>query len=223
MSTRSNIIIKKAGQDSQRFVYHHCDGYFEGVGFEIRDNIIPKYIKKYKEFSVNDLFVELTDYDSQYEKTDAIHGDIEYLYILEVIEPDHLVFKCLDVPCFDKYDYEKEENCGVIYEEHIYMNGSRMRAIDKCTEGEEEDDYDDSPDKEYVEDYESTKEFPNVEEATEVIDDAKNSLESIGKRNMLVSQVVKANYTPYMTEESFTQVLKDFYDIIILKAKLNII
>ena len=40
---------------------------------------------------------------------------------------------------------------------------------------------------------------------------------------MLVSQVVKANYTPYMTEESFTQVLKDFYDIIILKTKLNIV
>ena len=221
MSTRSNIIIKKAGQDSQRFVYHHCDGYFEGVGFEIRDNIIPKYIKKYKEFSVNDLFVELTDYDSQYEKTDAIHGDIEYLYILEVIEPDHLIFKCLDVPCFDKYDYEKEENCGVIYEEHIYMNGTKMKVIDKCTDDTETEN-DDSIDKEYSEDY-SNEEFPNVEEAAEVIDDAKNSLESIDKRNMLVSQVVKANYTPYMTEESFTQILKDFYDIIVLKAKLNIV
>lgn len=221
MSTRSNIIIKKNGQDSQRFVYHHCDGYFEGVGFEIRNNIIPKYIKKYKEFSVNDLFVELTDYDSQYQKTDAIHGDIEYLYILEVIEPDHLVFKCLDVPGFDKYDYEKEENCTLIYFEHFYMNGIKMKVIDKCT-SDTETENDDSIDKEYSENY-SNEEFPNVEEATEVIDDAKNSLESIDKRNMLVSQVVNANYEPYMTKNTFTQILKDFYDVIILKAKLNII
>lgn len=180
-------------------------------------------MKDYKEFSVNDLLVELTDYDSQYQETDAIHGDIEYLYMLEVKDPKHLIFKCWDVPCFGEYNFEKNENCEVIYEEHIYMNGSRMRVIDKCTEGEEKDDYDDSPDKEYAEDYESTEEFPDVEEAAEVIDDAKGLLESIGKRNMLVSQVVKANYTPYMTEESFTQVLKDFYDIIILKTKLNIV
>lgn len=223
MSTRSNIIIKESGKNSQRYVYHHCDGYFEGVGLEIKDKILPKYMKDYKEFSVNDLLVELTDYDSQYQETDAIHGDIEYLYMLEVKDPKHLIFKCWDVPCFGEYNFEKNENCEVIYEEHIYMNGSRMRVIDKCTEGEEKDDYDDSPDKEYAEDYESTEEFPDVEEAAEVIDDAKGLLESIGKRNMLVSQVVKANYTPYMTEESFTQVLKDFYDIIILKTKLNIV
>ena len=221
MSTRSNIIIKKTGQNSQRFVYHHCDGYFEGVGFEIRDNIIPKYIKKYKEFSVNDLFVELTDYDSQYQKTDAIHGDIEYLYILEVTEPDHLVFKCLDVPGFDKYAYDKDENCTLIYFEHFYMNGTNMKVIDKCTDDTETENGD-SIDKEYTEDY-SNEEFPNVEEAAEVIDDAKNSLESIDKRNMLVSQVVNANYEPYMTKNTFTQILKDFYDVIILKAKLNIV
>ena len=96
-----------------------------------------------------------------------------------------------------------------------------MKVIDKCTADTETGD-DDSIDKEYSEDY-SNEEFPNVEEAAEVIDDAKNSLESIDKRNMLVSQIVKANYEPYMTEYAFTQILKDFYDIIILKVKLNII
>ena len=127
----------------------------------------------------------------------------------------------MDVPCFDKYDYEKEENCTLIYFEHFYMNGTKMKVIDKCT-ADIETENDDSIGKEYAEDY-SNEEFSNVEEATEVIDDAKNSLESIDKRNMLVSQVVKANYEPYMTEYAFTQILKDFYDIIVLKTKLNII
>lgn len=183
-------------------------------------------MKDYKEFSVNDLWVELADYDPQYQETDAIHGDIEYLYMLEVKEPNHLIFKCWDVPCFGEYDFEKNENCEVIYEEHIYMNGARMKKIDKCTEGEDEED-EESEDYEEVTgtlpDINDNVEVIDVEGASEVIDDAKNSLESIGKRNMLVSQVVKANYSPYMTEEIFTQILKDFYDIIILKTKLNIV
>ena len=101
------------------------------------------------------------------------------------------------------------------------MNGTKMKVIDKCT-ADTEAENDDSIGKEYSEDY-SNEEFPNVEEAAEVIDDAKNSLESIDKRNMLVSQVVNANYEPYMTKNTFTQILKDFYDVIILKAKLNIV
>ena len=128
MSTRTNIIIKDSNQPVQRLIYHHCDGYFEGVGCEIKNEILPIYIDNHKSFHVNDLWAEIIDFDEQYMNSECIHGDIEYLYMLEVISDSVLKFKCWSVPCFGTYDYTTNENCALIYEADIFINGRKKGA-----------------------------------------------------------------------------------------------
>lgn len=211
MSTRTNIIIKDSNQPVQRLIYHHCDGYFEGVGCEIKNEIIPIYIDNHKSFHVNDLWAEIIDFDEQYMNSECIHGDIEYLYMLEVISDSVLKFKCWSVPCFGTYDYTINENCALIYEADIFINGRKKVIVNECQDSDDE----------YASSYgDNTTACDEVET---VIDESKTTLEHINYRNMLITKIVDANYSSKMTKEEFTQILKDFYDVIILKNKLNII
>ena len=41
MSTRSNIVVKDS--DSEHTIYHHCDGYLDGVGKELKEFIDTQY------------------------------------------------------------------------------------------------------------------------------------------------------------------------------------
>ena len=84
MSTRCNIIIKETeGKFFQ--LYHHCDGYPDGVGLELED-----YIKQMNPTCLTrgEDFVEfLCSEDDEYEyegTTVSVHGDIEYLYIIDL-------------------------------------------------------------------------------------------------------------------------------------------
>lgn len=211
MSTRTNIIIKDSNQPVQRLIYHHCDGYFEGVGCEIKNEILPIYIDNHKSFHVNDLWAEIIDFDEQYMNSECIHGDIEYLYMLEVISDSVLKFKCWSVPCFDTYDYTTNENCALIYEADIFINGRKKVIVNECQDSD--DEYDSS----YGDNTTA------CDEVETVIDESKTALEHINYRNMLITKIVDANYSSKMTKEEFTQILKDFYDVIILKNKLKII
>ncbi len=211
MSTRTNIIIKDSNQPVQRLIYHHCDGYFEGVGCEIKNEILPIYIDNHKSFHVNDLWAEIIDFDEQYMNSECIHGDIEYLYMLEVISDSVLKFKCWSVPCFGTYDYTTNENCTLIYEADIFINGRKKVIVNECQDSD--DEYDSSYGDNTI----------ACDEVETVIDESKTTLEHINYRNMLITKIVDANYSSKMTKEEFTQILKDFYDVIILKNKLNII
>ena len=211
MSTRTNIIIKDSNQPVQRLIYHHCDGYFEGVGCEIKNEILPIYIDNHKSFHVNDLWAEIIDFDEQYMNSECIHGDIEYLYMLEVISDSVLKFKCWSVPCFGTYDYTTNETCALIYEADIFINGRKKVIVNECQDSD--DEYDSS----YGDNTTA------CDEVETVIDESKTTLEHINYRNMLITKIVDANYSSKMTKEEFTQILKDFYDVIILKNKLNII
>lgn len=96
MSTRSNILIIKKDSDNKFVVtqyYHHCDGYLEGVGEELRlyavtgvgfsaisNEELDVNIKKL--LSENSQYKQEDNYD--FSEKDGIHGDIEYLYVLDV-------------------------------------------------------------------------------------------------------------------------------------------
>ena len=115
MSTRCNIIIRKENNpDNPIYVYHHCDGYPEGVGSELKDIISNHYTEAF----INPSSIEqlLYKYDSQYEETDNIHGDIEYLYILTVMDDGRVKYQCIDVPLMEDYIYETLKNCELIEE-----------------------------------------------------------------------------------------------------------
>lgn len=87
MSTRSNIIIHSEIESKFCVLYHHCDGYPEGVGVHLCDLLA----------SVGFLNFENTrsriQEDSDYETTDGIHGDIEYLYVVLADSGKVLCFK----------------------------------------------------------------------------------------------------------------------------------
>jgi len=82
MSTRCNIILKD--DKHQVILYHHCDGYPEGVGAYLYKGFHEtltgcKHI--YLDDCVNSLLKD--EKDSSYEWTECIHGDIEYLYEID--------------------------------------------------------------------------------------------------------------------------------------------
>jgi len=116
MSTRSNIIIKD--NSCKVYLYRHSDGYPEGAGVDLK-----KFLEKheYDKWSGSQLatdlirFHEPTDYGFKvedyypYELTNGIHGDIEYLYVINLIDN---TLKCYDVTGFDnpEEDIIKSEN-----------------------------------------------------------------------------------------------------------------
>ena len=99
MSTRCNIIIKDRF-NRRVYLYHHHDGYPEGVG-----EALAEYLHKWQDWQIRqhgmryipnelvrgEIKVVFTDWktgeatiqpDLGYDITAGIHGDIEYLYII---------------------------------------------------------------------------------------------------------------------------------------------
>jgi hypothetical protein len=139
MSTRSNILIIKKDSDNKFVVtqyYHHCDGYLEGVGEELRlcavtgvgfsaisNEELDVNIKKL--LSENSQYEQEDNYD--FSEKDGIHGDIEYLYVLD-IKDDGVLYKCYDVPIFTNYDIETLENCELV--ETMFINYKKHQEPD---------------------------------------------------------------------------------------------
>ena len=91
MSTRANVIVKKG--DRNLIFYRHCDGYPEGLGEDLKQCIVsdPTFT----------LFNIIEDCDL--ELTDFIHGDIEYLYTLDL---NHLTLDYEKLTPFSKISNE---------------------------------------------------------------------------------------------------------------------
>ena len=87
MSTRAAIIIRDS--KSKYNVYHHCDGYPEGVGKELE--IVYKNCDPINAIEAKK---RLLEYDGEYEDTDCIHSDEEYIY---VIDTDERKIECYSV------------------------------------------------------------------------------------------------------------------------------
>jgi hypothetical protein len=95
MSTRANIVIKKTtNNDKVKYyqLYHHCDGYFEGVGCDLQ-NIMNKVMEESADnrkdilSSPLSLAVHISEYDESFEIEGEhlnLHGDIEYLYVIDI-------------------------------------------------------------------------------------------------------------------------------------------
>ena len=87
MSTRGAIIIKDS--KSKYNVYHHCDGYPEVVGKELE-----RVYRNCDTIDATEAKKRLLEYDSEYEDTDYIHGDEEYIY---VVDTDERKIECYSV------------------------------------------------------------------------------------------------------------------------------
>lgn len=83
MSTRAHIRIQKGNRAI--LLYHHFDGYPEGVGADLRDYLSKNFPGRwYDEEIANSLVKQLHDLkDDGYEITTCIHGDEEFLYVID--------------------------------------------------------------------------------------------------------------------------------------------
>ena len=82
MSTRANIFIRNDYDDDEKVVlYHHCDGYPEGVGRDLT-NILHKFSKeKHANVSKEELANYICNSDNDFRNTTPCEaGDTEYIY-----------------------------------------------------------------------------------------------------------------------------------------------
>lgn len=103
MSTRAHIRIIEG--DGQILLYHHCDGYPEGVGSELK-----QFLKKYKygwyaESIAKGLVTMKNEWnDFPYEPAICLHGDEEYIYVIECDKQE--------LTCYShKWDEPIEKSC----------------------------------------------------------------------------------------------------------------
>lgn len=87
MSTRCNIIIKDGYTNDRIILYHHDDGYPEGVGVQLRKALSNYQDWQIKEHAFCNLPNELIKdecglNDREFEITPNLHGDIEYCYVI---------------------------------------------------------------------------------------------------------------------------------------------
>ena len=81
MSTRSNVLIRSQGQ--QVVLYHHWDGYPKGFGKELCEVLLPEFQREPKYILIEDVVNKLIMRHSC-EWTTNLHGDIEYLYTVDL-------------------------------------------------------------------------------------------------------------------------------------------
>ena len=93
MATRANIIIRENMSDTEVVLYSHYDGYPDGVGLDLK-NTISKFCN-FEKWHINptnltaaimtsNTFNYIYEYKNKSEEISPIHGDIEYLYIIEI-------------------------------------------------------------------------------------------------------------------------------------------
>lgn len=111
MSTRANVVIKKSnknGKVSYAQLYHHHDGYCSGLGNDLseymaeiktmpddeRKKLLKDPVSLAKWFAAYERFDEF-----EYEGTDVnLHGDIEYLYVIDLTKKT--------VTCYSTWDWD---------------------------------------------------------------------------------------------------------------------
>lgn len=83
MSTRANIII--SGNTMLLHLYHHCDGYPEGVGMDLK-NYCELIGNNYSwdEWNIAQDLIK-REPDHGYELTCGLHGDAEFTYYIDCI------------------------------------------------------------------------------------------------------------------------------------------
>tara|TARA_R110002126_G_scaffold180477_1_gene329238 strand:+ start:139 stop:549 length:411 start_codon:yes stop_codon:yes gene_type:complete len=83
MSTRSNIIIKNG--KTNILLYRHWDGYLEGAGQDLHDDLISSNfaIEDKENFNISKFLNKLLEDGSSYRIDDQLGGDIEFLYTFQ--------------------------------------------------------------------------------------------------------------------------------------------
>ena len=81
MSTRCNVIVKD--KFDRIWLYHHHDGYPEGVGQDLVNRFKEKFEKNEKIWWSDIVNKLVKDQNDEYEISDGEHSDIKYCYTID--------------------------------------------------------------------------------------------------------------------------------------------
>lgn len=98
MATRANIKI--IGSNATVYLYKHNDGYPDGLGNDLKQFIADNGYFSYNYYPF--MYKLLKTYPN-IEETNSIHGDISYLYLIDLTKKTLECFKC-------EYKYKEYPN-----------------------------------------------------------------------------------------------------------------
>jgi len=110
MSTRATILIKSEKKKESVRIYHHCDGYPEGIGSDMKDFLETICYWDVYEIA-NDLIKGRCGIlvgnrrDDGYELTSCQHGDEEYAYLIDC---DTKTLTCYEVG-WDEFEWDERK------------------------------------------------------------------------------------------------------------------
>lgn len=137
MSTRTNIVIKWGRE--RIVLYHHHDGYPEGVGADLKLMVQKNYLNsKYQSmlpFYVANRLVK-NNYgmnDGEYEVTSNLHGDVEYIYEIDCKKKTVTCYGCDEGDAWGKpvKNYRKDWMICPIPDTDHYMY-QKHDAVNNC-------------------------------------------------------------------------------------------
>jgi hypothetical protein len=114
MSTRATILIKSKRRNEEVRIYHHCDGYPDGIGIDLKAYIKTISSLKLPHWDVyhiaNDLIKGQCGMvgnrrDNGYELTPCQHGDEEYAYLIDC---DAKTLTCYAVG-WDEFEWDEKK------------------------------------------------------------------------------------------------------------------
>jgi len=101
MSTRCNIVITDKKNKNSVTLYHHHDGYPEGVGVELLEMTDGKVFSTVEHLATflmkttEPLYAESENMTkNEFELTSGVQGDIDYLYKIRIGKTNCLTFEC---------------------------------------------------------------------------------------------------------------------------------
>ena len=132
MSTRSNIIIKNG--KTNILLYRHWDGYLEGAGQDLHDDLISSNfaIEDKENFNISKFLNKLLEDGSSYRIDDQLGGDIEFLYTFQFEDAyehgDHynrVKLKSIEVDQDHQYGRGGKKKYKTLYEFQDDINKAR--------------------------------------------------------------------------------------------------
>lgn len=105
MSTRATILIKEK-DEKDIWVYHHCDGYPDGVGTDLKHYLNTLKYNWYAEDIANALIKgSAVEDDNGYQLTSCQHGDEEYAYLIDC---DNKTLTCYEMG-WDQFEWNEKD------------------------------------------------------------------------------------------------------------------
>ena len=104
MSTRATILIKESREDNIH-IYHHHDGYPEGVGSDLKRYLNTLTSEWHASQIADDLINNNANLDdNEYELTSCQHGDEAYGYLIDC---DNKTLKCYKLK-WDEFTWDEK-------------------------------------------------------------------------------------------------------------------